>query len=327
MAVASWVFGSLLLLFYLWLFIRGPEALPQYKHRQLALLGALLAALFAFFIAGNISVGLTGTIGAGGSIAVQSVGGLGVFVLVLWWWYSDFARVKPAPNDAAPDTKERNSALQEIVPSESHVATAGPVTGADSDQSSSAVTGGKEVSKAVSTTDPVRGTTFNRAALRRLIDEAFDDEGLRVLCADNFPAVYQQFTAGQGKTDRILRLIAYAEQRNRVGELLAAIQRERPEKYAEYESQAGSAPSAPVPADKRDVLWQLINASFNVDDLRTFCFRHFPAVHNAHTNQQGKQEWIIGLLDHAERHGEVPRLLGLIEQANPTQYARFAAQL
>ena len=89
MALPSWIFGGLLLLFILGVFIWAPNALPPFKQQLLAFICALLAGLFAFFFTGMI--GLTGRIG---DWRVQATGGIGVFVLVLRWWFSDRAPVK-----------------------------------------------------------------------------------------------------------------------------------------------------------------------------------------------------------------------------------------
>jgi hypothetical protein len=84
--VGSWVFGSLLLIFYMLVFLLGPPVLADYKHQQLGLMSALLAGLFAFFIAGDILTKVTWTPSAGVELAVRATGGLGIAALVLFWW-------------------------------------------------------------------------------------------------------------------------------------------------------------------------------------------------------------------------------------------------
>ena len=100
MALPSWIFGGLLLVFILGVFIWAPNSLPPFKQQLLAFICALLAGLFAFFFTGII--GLTGRIG---DWRVQATGGIGVFILVLWWWFSDRAPVK-AQKISAPDAPE-----------------------------------------------------------------------------------------------------------------------------------------------------------------------------------------------------------------------------
>jgi len=77
--------------FIVGVFIWGPATLPAFKQRILAFTAALLGGFFAFFYTGTIGL----TIGGGTRFAVQATGGLAVFVLILWWWYSDRAPIKP----------------------------------------------------------------------------------------------------------------------------------------------------------------------------------------------------------------------------------------
>jgi hypothetical protein len=93
----SWIFGSLLLVFILGVFIFVRETLPRFKHQLLAFICALLAGLFAYFFTGTMQLaGNIGLKGGVGSLGVQASGGIGVFVLVLWWWSSGWAPDKVA---------------------------------------------------------------------------------------------------------------------------------------------------------------------------------------------------------------------------------------
>ena len=91
--LASWVFGSLLLLFVLLVFIFAPEELPPYKHRQLGFICALLAGIFAYFFIGTNKM----LIEAKGRVArfvFRAGGGASLFALVLLWWGSPYSLVK-----------------------------------------------------------------------------------------------------------------------------------------------------------------------------------------------------------------------------------------
>ncbi len=53
----------------------------------------------------------------------------------------------------------------------------------------------------------------NLAAVRKLVSAAFSDEDLTIFCFDHFPAVHEEFTAGQTKSARVLSLVSFAERR------------------------------------------------------------------------------------------------------------------
>jgi hypothetical protein len=92
----SWIFGSLFTLFILAVFVFAPATLPEFKQKLLTYVCGLLAAFFAFFFTGTLKVSVTGGVPGWPQIAVKSAGGLGAFVLTLWWWSSGVAPVKPA---------------------------------------------------------------------------------------------------------------------------------------------------------------------------------------------------------------------------------------
>lgn len=85
-SAATWVFGSLLLLFYVGVFVFGPPVLPDYKHQMLGILSALLGGLFAYFLAGQIVTSAKWTISKGVQIGVRGTGGFGFALLFLFWW-------------------------------------------------------------------------------------------------------------------------------------------------------------------------------------------------------------------------------------------------
>src|SRR5260370_23451926 len=78
----------------MWAVIFGPDSMPAYRQRLLAIAAALLAGLFAFFFTGTVGVNIAGDAGSVGKLAVQGTGGLGIFALVLWWWSSDRSPIR-----------------------------------------------------------------------------------------------------------------------------------------------------------------------------------------------------------------------------------------
>ncbi|MCX6032171.1 MAG: SUMF1/EgtB/PvdO family nonheme iron enzyme [Chloroflexi bacterium] len=76
----------------------------------------------------------------------------------------------------------------------------------------------------------------NLAAVRKLVSAAFGDEDLRTFCFDHFPAVYEEFTAGQTKNARVLSLVSFAERHGRLDTLLDAIKQANPHQFALFEA-------------------------------------------------------------------------------------------
>jgi DNA-binding beta-propeller fold protein YncE len=91
--LASWIFGSLLLLFFVGVFLFAPPELPAFKQRMLGVSCALLAGIFAFFMTGTINLELKIVKAVLGEVGVKATGGVAIFALVLWWWLSPLAPV------------------------------------------------------------------------------------------------------------------------------------------------------------------------------------------------------------------------------------------
>jgi predicted secreted protein len=102
---ASWIFGSLLLIFFLYAYLFSPDTLPEYKQRMLAFAAALIAGLFGFFLTGDMGLQINSAQSRLGRIRIKATAGFAAFVLMLLWWFSPLAPVKPDPpkrNDPAP---------------------------------------------------------------------------------------------------------------------------------------------------------------------------------------------------------------------------------
>ncbi len=68
---------------------------------------------------------------------------------------------------------------------------------------------------------------------RKFLQEFFNDDELTTFCFDYFPQVYNDFTGGMPKNQKVLMLISHSQRRERFEELLAALERERPTAYQE----------------------------------------------------------------------------------------------
>lgn len=75
--------------------------------------------------------------------------------------------------------------------------------------------------------------TYARSKTRKFLFDYFNDNELTNLCFDYFPLVENNFTLGMGKDQKIRELIVYCENRGKTADLLAAVERERPDLYAE----------------------------------------------------------------------------------------------
>jgi H+/Cl- antiporter ClcA len=96
LSLASWVFGGVFTLFLMGVFVFGPDTLPEFKQRLLALFCALLAGLFGFFLTGDLAVKAESLTTRFGQLKVKAGGGMALFVLMLIWWLSPLAPVTQA---------------------------------------------------------------------------------------------------------------------------------------------------------------------------------------------------------------------------------------
>ena len=66
--------------------------------------------------------------------------------------------------------------------------------------------------------------TVDRAALRRRLDQTFDDPGLDAFCLDYFPEVYDRFGRGMRKDEKMTLLLDHFRRAKDYGPLLAALE-------------------------------------------------------------------------------------------------------
>lgn len=72
---------------------------------------------------------------------------------------------------------------------------------------------------------------------------------------------------------------------------------------------------------------KLINSALGDDALQDLCFDHFHPVYEQFTPGQNKGARIRMLVKYADLQREIPKLLGVIENANLTVYTEFKARL
>ena len=71
-------------------------------------------------------------------------------------------------------------------------------------------------------------------AIRDFLTAAFSDEELTTLCFDHFPEVYNSFSTGLTKGQKIQLLIEYGVRRAEWSALISALQNNRPRQFAAF---------------------------------------------------------------------------------------------
>lgn len=95
--------------------------------------------------------------------------------------------------------------------------------------------------------------TYDRSQLNQFITKHFTDEELRILCAVEFRAVYDDFSDGWGKKRKVMELIGWCERNAEEQKLLTVLQRERPRPFRTAFGQAVvQAEAVTVPVGERN---------------------------------------------------------------------------
>lgn len=90
---------------------------------------------------------------------------------------------------------------------------------------------------------------YNLHTIRELLGEAFSSGEITTLAFDLFHNVYQDFTAGMTRSQKIEMVVNHANQKGKIPELLAYIQRQNLYQYGRFENQLKSAPVNETAAD------------------------------------------------------------------------------
>jgi len=80
-------------------------------------------------------------------------------------------------------------------------------------------------------------SSYNLAAIRRLLLEAFGPDTLRRFCQDRplFRPILDDFGPGHSLNDMVDRVVDYCESQALIDQLLAAVQQSSPGQYARFE--------------------------------------------------------------------------------------------
>lgn len=85
---------------------------------------------------------------------------------------------------------------------------------------------------------------MNTAAIRDLLSVAFSDEELTTLCFDHFRVVYDNFSSGMSKGQKIQLLLDHCTRHEQFDQLLPLVQERNPAQYARFESRQRKTESA-----------------------------------------------------------------------------------
>lgn len=92
---------------------------------------------------------------------------------------------------------------------------------------------------------------WNTAAIRDLVGAAFSDEEVTTLCFDHFRSVYEEFSSGMSKRDKIQRLLDYCERHDQLSKLVRLVKELNQAQYNRYASRLEQAPrKEPAEADE-----------------------------------------------------------------------------
>lgn len=72
---------------------------------------------------------------------------------------------------------------------------------------------------------------------------------------------------------------------------------------------------------------ELMQAAFNDEELKTFCYDHFRPVYDEFAEGMGRLWKIHLLIEHCDRHGRLGELLDYVKNANPVQYDKFIDEI
>lgn len=75
---------------------------------------------------------------------------------------------------------------------------------------------------------------MSSSALRALLMAAFSDEELTTLCFDHFRTVYDDFTTGMSKGQKVQRLLEFCSRHQEVQTLLTLVEQANPTQYQRY---------------------------------------------------------------------------------------------
>ncbi|MCH7412359.1 hypothetical protein MM213_02600 [Belliella sp. R4-6] len=92
----SLIYGSVLLVFFLYLILEGPDEMNSYKHGLIAIISSILVGVFGALFSGSINLGIESPFlnSKLGKFTIKATGGIALFVLTMIWWKSEHAPIQ-----------------------------------------------------------------------------------------------------------------------------------------------------------------------------------------------------------------------------------------
>lgn len=105
------------------------------------------------------------------------------------------------------------------------------------------------------------GPTWDTTKIRQLLIAAFDDQELTTVCFDHFPPVYEDFSSGMSKGQKVQRLLDHCTRHDQLDTLVRLIEEHNPAQYARFapslqRGQAATTPVSPPPTRSGSVNYE-----------------------------------------------------------------------
>ena len=75
------------------------------------------------------------------------------------------------------------------------------------------------------------------------------------------------------------------------------------------------------------IIRELLNVSFTPEELRDLCYDEFSAVYRKFAPGTSREGMIHDLIEYGEMHGQLAKLLNIIQEKAPHQYALYKDKL
>lgn len=180
---------------------------------------------------------------------------------------------------------------------------------------------------------------YDMAALRELLNAAFNDSELTTICFDNPPLkpVYENFALGMGKAQKIQLLLDYCERNLFFDVLIAIIKAKNPRQYALFANKllltspsTGQAEAIYNQAKEYKPLMppnvylrKCLVESFSIAEIKTFCQDYFGTDLWRRVEKMDYDAAVSELINYCNNRGKVNVIWDHLKVARPAQYERY----